>query len=64
MRCPACTLVFCVPAIVGNATVWHRECNAALLLALSAEGVDSCARGVVVFCQETNRLEVRTGAER
>ena len=64
MRCPACSVVFCVPAIVGDATVWHRECCAALQLKLSPEGADSCTRGVVVFDRDNNRLEVRTGAER
>jgi len=64
MRCPDCGQVWCVPGVVGSATVYHRECNAALLLQLSAESVDTCTRGVVVYDRGNSRLEVRTGVER
>lgn len=61
MRCPGCSQVWCVPGVVGDATVYHRECSAALQLKLSAEGVDSCTRGYVGYDRDNSRLEVRTG---
>lgn len=64
MRCQKCGRVWCVPAIVGPAAVWHRKCDTALEVLLSPEGVGECSRGVVSYFREPDRLEVVPDVER
>jgi len=63
MACPKCGEVFCVPAIVGNATVFHAPCDVALILRLTADSCSEVTRAVVVFLREHNQLEVAVAAD-
>ena len=63
MACPECGEVFCVPAIVGTATVFHAQCEVALTLRLTADSCSEVTRAVVVFLREHNQLEVVVAAD-
>ena len=63
MACPKCGEVFCVPACVGRAEVFHAPCDVALTLRLVEENVDNVTRGIVVWNREMNQLEVAIGAQ-
>ena len=63
MGCPKCGEVYCVPAVVGPAWVYHAPCAVALTLRLSADSCSEVTRGVVVFSQDHNQLEVALAAD-
>jgi hypothetical protein len=63
MGCPKCGEVYCVPAVVGPATVFHAVCGVALTLRLSADSCSEVTRAVVVFSRDHNQLEVALAAE-
>ena len=63
MVCPKCGEVFCVPAYVGRALVWHAPCAVALSLRLVADSCSEVTRAVVVFSREHNQLEVAVAAD-
>lgn len=64
MACMVCRRVWCVPAIVGKAEVYHRHCGSKLVLQLSNENCERASRGVVTFFRDANRLEVQPDVER
>lgn len=45
MGCPKCGELFCVPAVVGSATVFHAPCSVALTLRLVADSCSEVIRG-------------------
>lgn len=59
MQCPNCKRVWCVPKIVGNTEVWHRNCGQPLGLILSCEGVDLITRGTASWFRAAGRNEVQ-----
>jgi hypothetical protein len=63
MGCPKCGEVFCVPAVVGRAEVFHAPCGVALTLQLVEENVDLVTRAVVVWSREHNAFEVAIGGQ-
>jgi len=64
MACKTCGRVWCVPAIVGKAQVFHRHCGSELAILLSNEDCERASRGVVHFFRDANRLEVQPDVER
>ena len=64
MVCKTCARVWCVPAIVGKARVFHRHCGQPLELLLSREDCMHATRGTVSFFRDANRLEVQPDVER
>jgi hypothetical protein len=64
MQCPNCKRIWCVPAIVGPAQVWHNRCGQLLDILLSSQGCERATRGAAVFFRESNRLEVQPDVER
>jgi len=63
MACPKCGEVFCVPAIVGRATVFHAPCDMALTLLFNVDSCSDVTRAVVVLSREHNQLEVAVAAD-
>ena len=64
MVCKHCSRVWCVPAIVGDAEVFHRHCGSKLELQRSREDCSHATRGTVPFFRDANRLEVQPDVER
>jgi len=64
MLCKTCARVWCVPAIVGKAQVFHRHCGSELELLLSNEDCTHATRGVVVWHRDAHRCEVEPDVER
>ena len=58
MRCPLCERTWCVPAVVGDSTVWHRGCERQLEFLLSPAGCGDVYAAGVPWFRERNRLEV------
>jgi len=58
MECPSCGRAWCVPGIVGEARVWHRSCDRILVLVLNPPADGVCTRGLAIFHNDLNRLEV------
>jgi len=63
MVCPRCGEVYCVPAVVGRALVWHAPCAVSLSLRLVADSCSEVTRSVVVFSRDHNQLEVALAAD-
>lgn len=63
MGCPKCGEVFCVPACVGRAEVFHAPCDVALTLRLVADSCSEVTRGVVIWNRDHNQLEVALAAD-
>jgi len=63
MVCPKCGEVYCVPAVVGRALVWHAPCGVSLSLRFVADSCYEVTRAVVVFSRDHNQLEVALAAD-